>query len=1159
MLTAPDLDLSGVLSLEQQVALLSTEEQDAILSGLNLEDLAYDWRWGARPQQYLDPHDESWAVTLALAGRGSGKQLAVDTPIPTPTGWTTMGDLHVGDWVLDEAGVPCRVTGTYSSIPNRVYRITFTDGTSIVADAEHQWVTWTHRDRKQFQRHGGGRLGFPADWATTTIPLFDAHLNQVGTCGPTVRTTQDIVDTFYHGARRDRNHCIPLAAPLQLDERDLPVDPWLLGFWLGDGDSAGATLTIGETDAAEIHTRVTAAGYVLGRNMERREGYAARRYVRGVSRALRQLGVLRNKHIPPAYLRASEAQRLALLRGLMDADGYTGGCSVEFCSTREALARGVLELARTLGEKPALATGDARLNGTVVGTKYRVSWRPRLHNPFSLPRKTLRVLELGAQALRSYHRMIVSCSEAPIQPMKCITVDSPNSLYLAGEGMIPTHNTRLATEWLRGMDEQWASMPERHGLTGDGGLRIGLLGRTAADVRDVLVTGQSGLLHIYPPSLQDRIEYVASQRRVTLPFGAQVLLLSAEEPDQVRGPEFHVAVADELAAHRGKPGADGLIAWDNLRIACRLGRTPQIVGATTPKRAPVMRRVLNEAKDPANRIMVRRMKTTDNPYLSDNYLSVLLGLYAGTSIGTQELDGEMLEDVAGALVKQSVIDNRRVTELPSNFFDPDWTRIVGVDPSVSDNPRDECGIIVAGAKMVNPVHKRVAVIADDRSLVATPATWARVVVQTAHDYRASVVVESNQGGAMAAMVIRSAAKEMGLTPPAIRQVWASGAKKVRAEPMGTAYERGRVYHHNVLPEYESQLCFPAGTLITTDRGLVPIENVSTADRVLTREGFAPLKKSWQTGMASTLTTITHSTGVIVSTPWHQIWTENRGFVSAMSVRPSDLLAVAPSLTPQSVGAATGGEGLRRGTTALAVSFFTVLSGKRTLVSCQRACMSTTVRVDGTTALSPSKFLPQKNTELHTTLNAGTTHGVQRNVGSRLVSSGGTGGARTSRVLSVETRSAAETCVPSTAQGSVVTVRTTGKPSPTSRHEIVSPVALPSLPTALTESTVHSGVKTASRPDAGVPVYDLSVADGYPHEFYADGVLVHNCEWVEGESGYSPDRLDAGVWAVSPLLFPETLKGGLPGTARTSSPNALRQGSITGRQVNVSRARPARYR
>lgn len=727
------------------------------------------------------------------------------------------------------------------------------------------------------------------------------------------------------------------------------------------------------------------------------------------------------------------------------------------------------------------------------------------------------------------------------------------TLLLAGRG---SGKTRSATEWIRAFDEQWASMPERHGHTGDGTLRIGLLSRTAADVRDTLINGPSGLLHIYPPSLADRVEWISSQRRVNLPYGGQIITLSAEEPDQVRGPEFHISLADELAAHRGRPGVDGLTAWDNLRIATRMGRTPQIVAATTPKRSPVMRKLLAEAKDPTNRILLRKMRTEENPYLSESYLAVLYGLYAGTSIGAQELDGEMLDDVQGALVKIGHIDATRVQELPAEFYLPSWQRIVGVDPSVSDKPGDECGIIVAGAKMVHPVHERHAFVVDDRSCVASPAEWSRIVVQTAHEYHASVVVESNQGGAMAAMVIRSAAKEMGMAVPAIRQVWATGSKKTRAEPWGTAYERGRVHHLNVLPEYESQLCFPAGTLITTDRGQVPIEDVSTADQVLTRRGFAPLKKAWQTGESSTLTTITHDAGVIVSTPWHQIWTENRGFVPAMSVLPTDHLVVLPGLTRLSRGAGGGGDALRRATTAPGASSSIVQSGKHTSDRSPQDYTSTIELPAGTTDPNPLNYSPLLRTSQFTTLSGGSPVGLLNNTATTPETSGRNGKARSSRVLAVETRSAAETCVPGSAPNGAATRSTGSNTSPSLLRVPVPPVASASPLHALTASTAPTGAGTGSKPDGGVPVYDLAVADGYPHEFFADGVLVHNCEWVEGESGYSPDRLDAGVWAGMPLLFPESLKGGLPGSARSYTPNRLR--TLSGvRQVNVQRSRPSR--
>lgn len=783
------LPSGALLSLEQRVAMLPPEQQEEILAGLDVAALAWSWRWSARPEQYLDPADESWSITLALAGRGAGKQLSLDTLIPTPSGWKRNGDLVVGDEVFDEHGNVCRVTAIFDGHSDQPYRLKFSDGTEIVACSDHQWVTWTHAERKQLLRTKKATR-FPDVWAARPS-----------------RTTQELVDTLTHGKRGDRNHCIPLAGPLTLPEKELPIEPWVLGLWLGDGNAADGGVTIGAQDKGETLARVAEKGYRIGANHERREGRAFRATVHGILPHLRALGVQRNKHVPAEYLRASEAQRLELLRGLMDADGTVDRRKsvVEFCATNRYLAEGVLELARSLGERPTLREGRATLNGKDAGAKFRVLWRPRLHNPFTLTRKAEKIHAPGKQALRLHHRMLVAAEPAEAQPMRCITVDSPNSMYLAGEGMVPTHNTKMSTEWIKELDQKWEHLPERHGVTGDGTLRIALLSRTAADVRDVLITGPSGLMNIYPPSLADKVEWISSQRKLVLPGGAVCTTFSAEEPDQLRGPEFHIGLADELAAHRGKPGADGLVAWDNLRIACRMGRTPQIMGATTPKRTPLMRKILKEATDPSKRIQVRRMKTTDNPYLSDAYLAVMDAIYGGTQLGKQELDGEMLDDVTGALVKMAMIDKTRLTRVPEGFYSDNWLRVVGVDPSVSDDPTDECGIIVAGAPNIREVHKRHAYVVEDASMVGTPAQWARRVVELAHRHNAVVVVESNQGGAMAELVIKQTAKEMGMGVPKVRQAWASTSKMARAEPIGTAYERGRIHHINVFPELESVL------------------------------------------------------------------------------------------------------------------------------------------------------------------------------------------------------------------------------------------------------------------------------------------------------------------------------------------------------------------
>jgi len=387
------------------------------------------------------------------------------------------------------------------------------------------------------------------------------------------------------------------------------------------------------------------------------------------------------------------------------------------------------------------------------------------------------------------------------------------ALLLAGRG---SGKTRGTTEWVRDEDKHWADMPERHGLGADGLLRGALLSRTAADVRDTLINGPSGLLHIYPPSQQDLIEWIPSRRLLILPNGSEWLTFSAEEPDQLRGPAFNLGVADELAAYKGKPGADGLTAWDNLRIATRIGRTPQIVAATTPKRVPLMRKLVQDASDPAKRIMVRKMRTMDNPYLSLSYLDVLDSLYGGTTLGAQELDGEMLDEVAGAMVKSAFIDKNRVTAPPDEWTSNGWYRVLAVDPSVAEKPTDECGIMLITAPKAVIAHKRHAWVLEDYTIYGSPAVWGERAVKMAALNNATIVVESNQGGAMAKLVMEQIAAQLNLPKPMIRMVWASTNKKARAEPVGVAYEKGRVHHVNILPEYETQI-----TEWTKDSGYSP--------------------------------------------------------------------------------------------------------------------------------------------------------------------------------------------------------------------------------------------------------------------------------------------------------------------------------------------------
>lgn len=225
------------------------------------------------------------------------------------------------------------------------------------------------------------------------------------------------------------------------------------------------------------------------------------------------------------------------------------------------------------------------------------------------------------------------------RPSQILSIDDEWELALAmaGRGF---GKTRMGSEWIRAVDHDWNKLDRDSSH-----MRFALLGRTAADVRDVMIEGPSGIMNIYPPSLRDRVVWTPSRRRLELPNGAVGVVFSAEEPDQLRGPAFHIGWSDESASYKQvRSMAEGnLTAWENLRIAVRLGTHPQILATTTPKRVPMLKQLLTEQKDNPKRIILRRGKTTDNVKLSSGYLDTLLGLYGNTQLGKQELEGEMLE------------------------------------------------------------------------------------------------------------------------------------------------------------------------------------------------------------------------------------------------------------------------------------------------------------------------------------------------------------------------------------------------------------------------------------------------------------------------------------------------------------------------------------
>jgi deoxycytidine triphosphate deaminase len=354
-----------------------------------------------------------------LVARLEGKALALDTPIPTAQGWRTMGELERGDFVFDEDGFPVLVLAVTPPIERRPCReVVFSDGTSIVTDVDHQWRTISKNDR----RHG-------------------LHVSRIVTTGQIAETLR---------VQGEVNHHVPLAAAPWYPERNLPIDPYVLGVWLGDGTTAAAEITCADD---EILEEVAAAGYSVAPQRTRphvyRVGGTGRtrcettgRYMRNdsLSSTLRNLGVLGHKHVPPGYLHASIGQRQALLEGLMDTDGYVdevGRC--DLTTTKEDLVEPLFELIAGLGFRPKLARKRAVLDGRDIGPKFELQFTPD-RPVFRLPRKLARQKKRGR-----FHRFrgIVDVREVPSVPVRCIEVSSPNGMFLASRAFIPTHNSSL--------------------------------------------------------------------------------------------------------------------------------------------------------------------------------------------------------------------------------------------------------------------------------------------------------------------------------------------------------------------------------------------------------------------------------------------------------------------------------------------------------------------------------------------------------------------------------------------------------------------------------------------------------------------------------------------------------------------------------------------
>ncbi|MGW5670569.1 replicative DNA helicase [Micromonospora sp. NPDC003776] len=492
---------------------------------------------------------------IIVAGRpGLGKALALDTPLPTPDGWTTMGEVTVGDQLIAADGTPTIITAAFDVMHDRpCYEVEFSDGSVIVADAEHLWKTTTRASRRQPEartRHywseaslarvrvaeaavgaerdrlvtfaqaleqvgpefrnvlhtvasqvgANGRMSRPvnragkvSNWSAPGYPVgplltalrerAERQMNagaRVSHDG--VVTTAQIAATLHTGtADRRLNHAVENCHPLQLPERDLAVPPYTLGVWLGDGHTGASRFTTADAEMTDLVARdgfvVRPSGPMVytivlppapgnpdrtcvdcGRTTRAlRENPSTRRCAECHDRngsflaLLRRTGVAHRKHIPREYLRASEAQRRALLAGLMDTDGTVAPAgNLQYTSTSQRLIEDVRELVVSLGYRCTVnekavrgRTADSSvaytLNFSTPDTVFRLGRKRTAH---AARRRT-------SSNVRTTSRYIVDVRPVPSVPVRCVTVDNPDHLYLAGRSMIPTHNSTASMDFAR--------------------------------------------------------------------------------------------------------------------------------------------------------------------------------------------------------------------------------------------------------------------------------------------------------------------------------------------------------------------------------------------------------------------------------------------------------------------------------------------------------------------------------------------------------------------------------------------------------------------------------------------------------------------------------------------------------------------------------------
>ena len=509
---------------------------------------------------------ENMAGGNLITNRRFGKALDIDTPIPTPNGWTTMEFLKEGDVVFDSKGKATNVIAVTEIQHNRVcYNVMFSDGSSIIADADHQWIAYKKESRACLHKH--------PSWA---------H--------PSVVTTEQIKNSLRVNLKKETNWSVLNTLPVEYEKKELLVPPYIMGSWLGDGHSRHTTLTsidqeiIDEWGAysktLENHSFVAAKSpnrctvYRIGSSIK-----SGKFRVNKFLNALRHYDLILNKHIPTVYLESCKEDRLELLKGLMDTDGcvYSRGNCFEYCSKLPRLAKDVKLLAESLGYKCVFST---KLNKKYRTTFCYVRFGSTDVAPFKLKRKLDKVA-IGKRSggIRYDHRYIIDVVPVESRPVKCISVDSPDNSYLCSNYIV-THNTVWATAlaYFRTVTNPFHRTGIQSKTNADGKLVFGKLVKSWQRLPNWLKPIDSG--ETRPATVlefsEPRTRNSSKEKKVYAEVLDSSIDYRASEEDGYDGDELHTYLEDEFGKVDTKQGINTDTRWGVVQFCLVIGA--QIVG-----------------------------------------------------------------------------------------------------------------------------------------------------------------------------------------------------------------------------------------------------------------------------------------------------------------------------------------------------------------------------------------------------------------------------------------------------------------------------------------------------------------------------------------------------------------------------------------------------